>query len=179
MPPDIQVKQTNPLQYVILDTNIIQYSVNFPSSNAFRGYFSDLMNRGFGLAISQISGYEILRNKTIKQENEVFEFLNVFNNYYVSAEVLLTAARLYNFFRNEGVFKTNISDGDVIIAATSIWTNSLILTRNRGDFPYPFFLEVEVVPLSFIKSTGHSDCYTIALLKPNAEFITDKINNRK
>lgn len=159
-----------PTQNILLDTNIIQYTGNAPTVNEFLSYLIELQGRNFGLAISDISVFEILRNTTIKQEQEIFALLKIFYRYFLSAEVLIASSRLSTLYR-EHCKGDNIDYGDILIASTSILTNSLILTRNRKDFPWPFFIEAEVKTLYISKSLGHTDGYTICLLQPNYEAI--------
>jgi len=131
------------------------------------------------MAISDVSVHEILRNTTKKQENEIFKFLKNFNRYFISEQVLIGSAQLYTLFRNDKMLKSNIDMGDIIIATTSILTNSLILTRNRRDFPWPFFSEAEVRTIYFVKSPGHTGAYTIALLRPELNTILSRFNTKK
>lgn len=167
-------RKQQPLQFIILDTNIIQYSGNMPTSPEFLKYLSDLMKRGFGLAISDISIYEILRGATTSQEEKIFRTLGIFNTYYISQQVIIASARLYTLYRDEKIQVANIDDGDLIIAATSVLTGSLILTRNRRDFPFPFFEEAEIRTIYFAKSLGHTGEHTICLLRPNINLVVRK-----
>lgn len=168
-----------PIQNILLDTNIIQYAGNTPTNLEFLRYIIELQNRKFGLAISHISVFEILRNATIKQETEIFQILNIFYRYYLSEVVLIASARLSTLYREHCKLKGDIDYGDILIAATSILTNSLILTRNRKDFPFPFFIEAEVRTLHVSRSIGHTDGYTLCLLRPNYEAIYRLFTLRK
>jgi predicted nucleic acid-binding protein len=171
MANDPPTSSAAPIQNILLDTNIIQYAGNAPSGIEFLKYLIELQKRHFGLAISDVSFFEILRNTTKKQEQEIITILNIFYRYFVSKEVLIAGAQLSTLYREHCNLKGDIDYGDIFIASTSILTNSLILTRNRKDFPFPFFIEAEVKTLYIIKSPGHTDGFTICLLTPNYEAI--------
>lgn len=173
------ITQVVPIQNILLDTNIIQYAGSNPTAFEFLKYLIELQFRRFGLAMSDVSNFEILRNATTKQEQEIFQILKIFYRYYVSREVLISSARLATLYRNHCNLKGDIDYGDIFIGATSILTNSLILTRNRKDFPYPFFIEAEVRTIYVKKSDSFTEGYTVCLLRPNYEAINRLFALRK
>lgn len=96
-------KKTPPKQNIILDSNIIQYSVDKSASVVFVPYLSELLKRGFGLAISDITIYELLKGSSIKNETEMLRILNIFQRYYLTDNVLIASAQLETIYKIEGI----------------------------------------------------------------------------
>ena len=160
----------NPVQNIILDTNIFNYSSNKFISTALNGFLSLLTNNGFVLAFSDISICELLSGATISQEKAQLAVLNNVRRYLLDDNVLIGAARLQSFYKKENVPEGQIDLADRIIAATTIITGSLILTANVNDFPRPFFREVHEERLLYRKKDS-SCMQVVQLLSPNIELI--------
>ena len=129
---------------VLLDTCIIQYAVSKDTGAIFQQYLAEFSSRGYPLAISEFSIYELLQGTSVSKEAELLQWLNSFNTrYLVANNVLLAAAQLRTLYDMEKISREQVGDGDKIIASTSILTGSPILTANLNDFPRPFFYEIE------------------------------------
>lgn len=166
-----------PVQNVILDTNIFNYSSNKFISTTLNSFLSLLINSGFVLAFSDISMCELLSGATVTQENDQLSVLNNFRRYLVDDNVLIGAARLQSFYKKENVPEGQIDLADKIIAATAIITGSLILTANVNDFPRPFFHEVHEERLMYRKKDS-SCLQVVQLLSPNIELINQRLTER-
>jgi len=167
-----------PTQNVILDTNIISYAANKASLIEFSTYVSELALRGFGLAISDISIYELLRGAAKQKEGELIRLLALFTRYDLSSNVMVASAQLDSIMKMEQITVEGIDHGDKFIAATAILTNSLIMTANYRDFPLPFFQEVERRLLTYMEK-GRPKSICVLLLQPDLELVKLRFNTRK
>ncbi len=175
------MNEETPQQVIILDTNILQYINNQKILAQLLSYLSDLVKRGFGLAISEVTYYELLSGTTAKQEEDGLNILNNFTKYVVELRVLVAASQLstlyYHQCKLEGRTSHDISVQDKIIASTAILTGSLILTANINDFPRPFFHEAEEKPL-FYKDGNKTKMLVLQLLRPNQVVIQQRFQER-
>lgn len=180
MPPEPNSNTTQ--QDVILDTCILQY---LGSSKGFgtelTSYLDELVSRGFGLTISDVSFYELLSGLSTQKETEGINLLNKFTRYLLEPTVLLAAARLSALYfqqtKIEGRTTGDPSMQDKIIGVTSILTGSLIITANVNDFPRPFFREVEE-KLLYYKERNKQQMQVIQLLAPNAPVVEQRFQER-
>ncbi len=175
-PKEVTTQQT-PKQNILLDTNIMSRIGSSNQGIDLVLYLFNLIERGFGLAISNITLYELLRGNTREKEEKMLEFLKTWFRYYISEEVLLTAAQLDNILKTENIQANSVDLGDKFISATSILTGSLILTNNSRDFPWPFFQEVERKPI-FYEENNKQKCFLLALLKPDIDMVRLRFNER-
>ncbi len=170
--------KTQPKQNIILDSNIIQYSADRNASLVFVPYLSELLQRGFGFAISDITIYELLKGANVKNEAEMLRILNIFQRYYLTDNVLIASGQLETIYKIEGIEQKQIEDGDKFIGATAILTGSLILTANSRDFPSPYFHELERKPLIYIEKRNRSKCILASILSPDIVMINRRFSER-
>lgn len=176
-PPQNNIQTQSPVRYIILDTNILIYAENKDIVAELLKFLLELTQRGFGLAISDISIYESLRERTVGQEVEIINTLKLFPNYLITNEVLIASSRLSTLYKNEGVPINQIEIPDKIIASTAILTNSLILTANINDFPRPFFSEAEKKYILY-KKRNKEQLLVVMLLQPDPVVIQDRFAKR-
>jgi predicted nucleic acid-binding protein len=165
-------------QTVILDTNIFSYIGDKDISVHVVLYLIDLVKRGFGFAYSDFTTYELLRGTTENKESAMLKLLSPYFRYYLSENVILTAARLDNIMKAEKIEVNSIDHGDKFIAATAILTGSLIMTSNGRDFPWPLFHEIENKPLTFRDKNMRTRCYMVSLIRPDFDLINLRFKNR-
>lgn len=132
-----------PQQYLILDTCVVQYLGTKEIKEQLLNYLIEVESRGFHYAISDFSIYELLQGVSASKESELQSRLQNFNRYAVETNILIAAAQIKTLYDMEKLPQTQISDGDKVIAATSILTGSSIVTANFNDFPRPYFVEME------------------------------------
>jgi predicted nucleic acid-binding protein len=171
-------EKSSPKQNLILDSNIIEYASNKYCSVELNPYLSDLLKRGFGFAISDITIFELLKGASVKKENEMLQILNNFQRYYLTENVLTAASQIETLYKMESVDPKQMGYGDMFIAATSILTGSLILTANSRDFPSPFFQEVERLPLIYNERKNRARCILISILSPDINMINQRFSER-
>ena len=176
----VQQSNTEKIQlpHILLDTCIIQYAASKETGPMFQQYLTELDSRGFPLAISEISVYELLQGTSATKEAELLQWLNSFNaRYLVDSNVLITAAQLRTLYDMEKVPQEQIGDGDKVISSTSVLTDSLICTANVNDFPRPFFYEAERKQIIYNhKSTERM--IMVFLLGADIDIINHRFANR-
>jgi predicted nucleic acid-binding protein len=101
-------------QDIILDTCILQYLSKKQVSKELLTYLFDLISRGFGLSISEISICELLSGATIKQEQEGYRMLSIFKRYLIDPKSLIAAAQIATLYHKENVPSGQISIADRI-----------------------------------------------------------------
>ncbi|MDP3982500.1 MAG: PIN domain-containing protein [bacterium] len=167
-----------PVQNIILDTNILQYSTSKGPKDQFIIYISELIERGFGLTISEITVYELLAGLSSEKEKQAIQTLEAFGRYKVEVDVFIGAAQLSTLYSmDKSVMDSGISTGDRIIAASAILTGSLILSSDVNDYPRPYFNEVEE-RLIYFKKKDRQHMISTYLLAPNIPVINQKFNER-
>lgn len=172
-------KESSVSRVIILDTNILIYAGNEPTEKAFIDLIHDLSKESFELVISKYSHFEILKGSSSKNEKKLIKILNLFKSLEVTDKILVTAGIMQAIYTNERV-QRKIEDGDLIISSTAFLNNSLLLTANRLDFPYPFFKEIRVNPILYqsMDIPGVTKTLTAFLLKPDIDLITKKLNEK-
>lgn len=166
-----------PIQNIILDTCILQYTGDKKIIAELLPYLLELTKRGFGLAISDISIQELLTNATLRQEKQGITLLSQFRRYQLEPNILIGAAQLSTLYSKEKVPSQNISIPDKIIASTAILTGSVVMTADVNDFPRPFFSEAEE-KLFFYKHKNKRSMHVIHLLRPSMEVINQRFSER-
>ena len=169
--------QNPPKQNIILDTNIWSYIAEKETAGYVLSYLLELVQRGFGLALSDITIYELLRGNKKDKEKRMLELLNPFFRYYLTVEVLVAAAQLDNIMKTQNIDINSVDHADKLIASTAILTGSLILTADAKGFHWPFFQEAERKVITFEKN-HKTKCYVLALLKADNAVITQSFNQR-
>jgi|SRR5579884_1503685 len=164
-----------PQKLFILDTNIIQYTNNRYSELVFTSLLNELDQEGYSGHISSITIYELLKGANKKIEKEMLLQLNSFKKFEVLDNILQTAAQLETLYRLDGIQPNQIEQGDKIIAATALVTNSHILTANGRDFPYPFFIEEKRKLLEFEVQKKRYKVIPVSFIYPDLEIINKKI----
>ena len=183
-PNDDSSKTATPKKYILLDTCILRYlssENNNDLAQKVANYLIELRDRGFTLAISDISIYELLEGVSQKREAKLLEVLNIFDNFLVERRDLIAGAELHDLYRIQSktnksgspneVKPGNIETVDKIIAATSIFAVAPILTADGNDFPRPFFFEHEVRKIEFLDK-GKLKVLVLYLLNPEYDVIT-------
>jgi predicted nucleic acid-binding protein len=166
----------NPVQNIILDTCVLQYLSDKYMSLELLKFLLDLIQRGFGLAISDISIFELLQDATIKKENEGVDTLKLFGRYNLLENTLIASAQISTLYKSDRCHD-GISVADKIIGATAILSGSLILTADINDYPRPFFNEVEEKLLIYRKN-NKSNMISMQILRPNIVYINQRFLER-
>ena len=133
--------------------------------------------------ISDYTVYELLRGANKKTEQEMRGVLNKITRFGVSTKVLVLSSLLYTLYQEERV-DSGISDGDKILAATSILTQAPIMTQNGRHFPRPFFDEMEInfcrkTIIEYGSKQRQRDTSIVYFLEPDYSVINEKITKRK
>jgi len=170
-------QSTLPRQDIILDTCVLQYTSDKFIAVELQNYLIGLVKRGFELATSNISIFELLSGSTITNEAKGLKILNLFKNYKIDENLLLAASQLSTLYDKEKVPSQDISISDKIIATTAILTGSLIITADINDFPRPFF-ETAEEKLFFYQHKNKTKMKVIQLLRPNQVVISQRFSER-
>lgn len=157
--------------HIILDSCIIEYYLNEELSSQVDNVLN-AWKIGFDLAISQIIYSELIDGAYPKKEKIIIESLKNFYNIPVTVRQIIGSGKLGSIYHVFNISQ-NISLTDKIIAATSIITNSLIVTANINDYPQPFF---EPLKSSYVKKGKQT--IKICLLKPDYRSIRNAFDNR-
>ena len=165
----------NPI--VLLDTNIIQYSASKASATSFIDFLIEIHKIGLSLAVSEYSRFELIRGAKVSTEKELLETFEKFKFYSISTEVLYASARIETLYRMEKIMCEKISDGDKIIAATSILLNAPIITANGRDFPWPYFKEINRTPIVYSEK-NISKVILVSTFQPDINYIVQRFQER-
>lgn len=159
-------------QDIILDTNIIFYSLSSDVKTKINLVLSQASAVGYTLSISDTSSFESLKKKCdLQEEQRILDYLEAYNRYKVGENVLILAARLHRIYDEYfSQRKIVLSSEDFHIAATSVLSGGLILSSDANDFPRPFFDEILKIPIFYEKNnrTKHIVAY---LFRPDTNFM--------
>jgi len=161
---------------VVFDTNILRYSNHPVFLPQIEKFLEKFVIRNARFLISAVSIFELLQaaNETIEKENIVL--LSKFDSFPLNKKLLIVAARLAGIYQKYGgINLRGFGSGDLYIAATSITISTYILTANQKDYPHPIFQEEESFVISNKDKFGRTEYTSIYLLKPNYEFLADKL----
>lgn len=183
-PSDNPLKTEIPKKYILLDTCSLRYlssENNEDLAQKVANYLIELNVRGFTLAISEISIYELLEGVTQKREVNLLNVLSIFDYFFVERRDLIAGAELHDLYRDQSKINKagkllegkpgNIEMADKIIAATCIFSMAPILTADGNDFPRPFFFEHEIKKIEFLDK-GKTKVVVLYLLNPEYDVIT-------
>lgn len=162
---------------IILDTNILQYLSNKELKQDLQQFLNDFIEKGYTLAISEISIFELLRNLSKSKEEVAVNQLNIFEKYQVTSTTLTVASQLSTIYSQNNISPQQISIPDLVIAATAVLTNTMILTSDINDFPRPFFSEILEMQI-FYKKKSKTKLQVFQLLSPNLAVINAKFSER-
>tara|TARA_Y100000310_G_scaffold234036_1_gene236944 strand:+ start:1169 stop:1702 length:534 start_codon:yes stop_codon:yes gene_type:complete len=164
---------------IILDSCTIQYLDNKAMKLSLWKILKHLRQNKNVFNIALISYYELLSECPKNKEEKLLKILGFFNIHKFSEEVIVTAARLATCYRLEPNIKNHqsINDGDKIIAATAMLSDSFILTANANDFPRPFFNEVYKENIIY-KKKNKDYLLSMYLLKPDLDLFLERLKRR-
>ena len=118
---------------IFLDTDTISYYFN--GNNNVTTKLIETFKNDESVAITSINVYEILKglkyknnNRKMKDFEKLLKYLLIFS---LDEKVILEAADIYSYLRNNG--KT-ISDADILVAATVIKNNGILISNNTKHY---------------------------------------------
>jgi predicted nucleic acid-binding protein len=162
----------------LLDTCILQ-DIDSPYASIGVSKLLDfLLRTGKVLRISYYAVFELLRGADKGKEQKAEETLKRFVKYVVNDKVFDFAAKLYTLYQKENKQiggMGGISDGDIILAATSIILNQPIITRDGDDFPAPFFKEIHREIITYIPKGKRERSLVIYFLAPDKQVLRLKL----
>ena len=164
-------------KYIIIDTCIIQHagSSDEGKSEAIIKCLEKLSSEEYSLAISEFTLYENLHGIWGKKARQAAETLKSYEWKIVSNQVLTLASMLGGLYKDEQV--DYMTPGDKIIAATTILEHGFVLTENHRDFPSPFFICKQFLPITYI-ANHHQRTIDLCLYEPNSPLIARRVNEK-
>lgn len=165
-----------PKPLAILDTCIIDYSVKKHTKISAADLLTTL-DKKHSLYISVFTRFEAYRGANSATAALIKRVMVYFDTSPLNKECIDISAALYTCYESEPDIKKrikNIGDGDFIIGATSFSYNSLIITSNRNDFPYPYFTEVESYNIEY-KNGNIRKNIPVSKLRPNYQHFNQAI----
>ncbi|MFA5776686.1 MAG: PIN domain-containing protein [Patescibacteria group bacterium] len=163
-------KESHDKKSILLDSNIVQYISHNKLSDQILSFLDTLINKGYKLAISDISVCEIFSGCTPTQEEECNKNIREFGKVGIDNRVVLVAARLQNIYKFLNINNDQINLGDRIIASTSIVMGFDLLTADINDFPRPIFREKHE-ELFFYKHHNKTNLQIVQILTPNWDLV--------
>lgn len=164
-------------RYILLDTNIISGFSNQILGEKILDVLREIHNLGYGIAISDLTYFELLNEASLEKEKKMIGALNGITRCYVKKNVLIAAAHLSSLYKEHGLQMTQFDNGDRIIAATAVLQNWIIFTTNGKDFPQPFFKEIDRRMLDY-QSKEWPVCVPSYFMEPQLDYILKCNDNR-
>ena len=109
----------------------------------------------------------------MKKERVIINTLKMYHNFLVTERYIIGSGKLGSIYQQNNITQ-NISLVDKIIAATSIITNSPIITANINDYPPPYFEVIDSHKLIHKKKL-----IKIGLIKPDYIILNSAFAGRK
>ncbi len=167
-----------PQQDIILDTNILFYLGDNNIKTNLLNYLLELGRRGFILSISKVTICELFSGIPRQKEIEAGITLNIFKQYSIDDNVIITTSQLSTVYKNAKTVKTDgIDFEDRVISATAMLTGSLILTADVNDYPRPYFTEREE-RVFFFRNKNKTNIRVVQILQPNIFLINHSFLSR-
>lgn len=162
---------------VLIDSNIIQYYyTTLEFTEQIKEVVVSIVKAGYGIAMSDITFYELINGSSVEREKKMFEAINGLKRYYTTKKVLVGAGQLGCLY--EGNKLNDIDLGDKIIASTATLNNAIIFTANGRHFPQPFFKELDRKILQRTDKNGLPVNIMTYFMEPDLEIIGYKHKNR-
>lgn len=162
---------------IILDTGILIDLTKETHRLPLLTFLVDLQKGSNAYYHSDYSIFEILRGRPKIMQKTFHERFSFLSSIEVKRNILLKASDLINGYKHHGIIqscgvgKSGISDGDLIIAATSfLYLDSCILTKNAKDFPMPFFEPLLKHHIEYKDKKDKVAYEVYYILKPDIEF---------
>lgn len=166
------------LVYVLLDSNVIQNLGVEGLQDELKLVLQDLIAKGYTLAFSDVSVFELFNESSVSKEIEISDALGAFTRFEVTQQVWIAAAHLGCMYKEDGVHPEQVGLADKVVGATAILSNSYILTFDVRDFPRPFFKELVLESLGYTSKKG-IHCYApLALFQPHLEIVGQQHQTR-
>lgn len=152
---------------VLIDTNILINCGRNEFGAGFRTVLRTLADNKNELAISTVSGFEIIK-KYVGEKTVVdyyIKLLNYIPTIVVDIETMNIAGIIANkLYTNRDEYK---KDNDYIIGATTIKDKGLLLTCDRSDFSKPFWDIVARDCVEWEDDKGCRKVENVFLLRPS------------
>ncbi len=165
----------NPIKEdIIIDSCVLQKAGgnDKQKSQAIKKVLEALSYR-YNLTISSFTVYEMFHGLWGKKAIVIKELLKQYKWHQVSDNTLLVASGVGGLYHEENV--DYMSPGDKIIAATAILEKGFVLTENHRDFPHPFFLTEQSIPVIYMTNAKFQKTIDLALYKPDIVLINRRI----
>lgn len=159
--------------YFLLDSCIIEYYLSEKYSTQIQAILQKWQKNIFGLAISQIIFSELIDGTYMKKETTIINTLRDYHNFPVTERHIIGSGKLGSIYQQNKITQ-NISLVDKIIAATSIITNSPIITANINDYPQPYFEVIDSLML-----IHGNKLIKVGLIKPDYNVLNAAFADRK
>ena len=123
---------------LILDTNVVSYASNYPAEIQDQVLkIIENYRTKYEPVITDYIQFELLKQAKDK-DSALLKKLKLFGKLNTTESTLLLSGLLCGVYKKAHVPRT-VKDGDLIIATTAFLSQSLLLTANQDDFPFPFF----------------------------------------
>jgi predicted nucleic acid-binding protein len=155
-------------RYILLDTNIIS-RIDILGTQLIE-IIKELIGYGYGIAISEITIFELFNEVSVKKEVQIMNTLQGLVRFQVRKNTLVAAAHLASMYKDHKLPMDQFETGDRIIAATAVLGNCIIFTLNGRDFPQPFFKEIERRRFEY-QSKEWPVCVYSYFMEPQNEYI--------
>ncbi len=161
------------LPYLFLDTCVVQMLGDRDKfkSAAVRGKIIELSKK-YRMAISAMTGYENLHGLRGGKLDASAKQLEAYQTLDVTNKVLVYAALIGGLYPKE---EDHIRAGDKIIGATVFLEEGFLITENHKDFPHPFFITEEYLPITYEIGSHYMKTIDLSIYKPCHEFLNRKL----
>lgn len=170
---------------IVIDTNICLYYFNEKTGQSTKNLLDNLSQKNNIISISAISCFEIIKNvQNFSDHQKYLDYANSLQRIPLDSPVLMNASSLFYVYQMSGLFNLiNQSNeelldrkdkltGDLLIGGTVLsYSNHLLLTANRKDFPSKFWSEIEVFEIG-----DQEEKIKVYLLNPLIEEIEEVLS---
>ncbi len=157
-------------RYIILDTCIISCFSNEDLGNKILDILREAVALGYGIAISDITLFEVINGTGLDTEVKMMETLKGVDRFSLKQDVLFAAAHLGGLYKAHDYRLDQFGTADQLIAATSITRNALVFTKNGKDFPQPMFKELDRRMIEYT-SKEYPVCVPTYFMEPQIDYI--------
>jgi len=164
---------------IIIDSCVLLYCEGTNFKLEIRNILRSLVNNNNKLGISELSGFEVLKNSSSNNIKYFIKLLDYIENIPSNKEVLMNANILYGCYAMKPIndYK-NISSVDFIIGGTTIYMKGLLLTCDKKHFVNQFWRIIINLPVIY-KLSNEYKVLNLYLLEPRTTLIDSTWKSRK
>lgn len=164
---------------IVIDSCVLLYCEGYNFKLEIRNILRALVNNSNKLSISELSGFEVLKNSLPNNIKYFLRLIGYIDNIPVKKEISINAIILHNSYADKPVNNyQKISSVDYLIGGTTMYIKGLLLTCDKKAFLNPIWKIIVNFPILY-RLNNEYKVLNFYLLEPNIQLINSIWKSRK